>query len=284
MQGRIHSIETFGTVDGPGIRFVLFMQGCAMQCQYCHNPDTWDLKGGRTVSVDEMVAEIEPYIGYYRRSKGGLTVTGGEPTLQAAFVEQVFREVKKRWNLHTTLDSNGYSDANHVAGLLEVTDLVLLDLKHIDREKHIALTAVPNDRMLRFARHLSNIGKKMWIRHVFIPGVNDDEEDLLDLGRFIGTLNNVEKLELLPYHMMGIYKWEQMGKAYPGAHFRSPTEEEAARANELIHQGIAEGKAGRQAPSAIAAGADRPDLTADETTPTVEINNASFEGSRAAHR
>ncbi|MCL6458596.1 MAG: pyruvate formate lyase-activating protein [Gorillibacterium sp.] len=283
MEGRIHSIETFGTVDGPGIRFVLFMQGCALQCQYCHNPDTWDLKGGRALSVKEMVDEIEPYIVYYRRSKGGLTITGGEPTLQAQFVEEVFRECKKRWNLHTALDSNGFCEPENVAGLIEATDLVLLDLKHIDRDKHIALTAQPNDRMLRFARYLSDIGKKVWIRHVFIPGINDDEEDLLNLGRFIGTLNNVEKLELLPYHTMGIFKWEQMGKAYPGADFRSPTEEESARANELIQQGIAEGKAGRQAPSAIAAGADRA-ASSFATATTVDINTAAFEGNRANHR
>jgi len=284
MQGRIHSVETFGTVDGPGIRFVLFMQGCALQCQYCHNPDTWEMKGGREVTSEEIADEIAPYLTYYRRSKGGLTVTGGEPTLQASFVEELFRECKRRWNLHTTLDSNGFCEPEHVAGLIEVTDLVLLDLKHIDRDKHIALTAQPNDRMLRFARYLSDVGKKVWIRHVFIPGVNDDEEDLLNLGRFIGTLNNVEKLELLPYHTMGIYKWEQMGKAYPGAHFRTPTDEEIARANRLIAQGIEEGKNGKQAPAAIAAGADRKPIPAVQAETEVGTNAAAFEGHRATHR
>jgi pyruvate formate lyase activating enzyme len=284
MQGRIHSVETFGTVDGPGIRFVLFMQGCALQCQYCHNPDTWEMKGGRVVTVEEMADEIAPYLNYYRRSKGGLTVTGGEPTLQSDFVEALFRECKRRWQLHTTLDSNGFCDPDHVAGLIEVTDLVLLDLKHIDRDKHIALTAQPNDRILRFARYLSDIGKKVWIRHVFIPGVNDDEEDLLNLGRFIGTLDNVEKLELLPYHTMGIYKWEELGKAYPGAHFRSPNDEEIARANRLIAEGIQQGKDGKQAPSAIAVGADRRSAPVAQAATEVATNAAAFEGSRSAHR
>lgn len=270
MQGRIHSVETFGTVDGPGIRFVLFTQGCALQCQYCHNPDTWEMKGGREVTVDEMVDEIAPYLNYYRRSNGGLTVTGGEPTLQAGFVERLFREVKRRWNLHTTLDSNGFCEPSHVTGLLEVTDLVLLDIKHIDRDKHISLTAQPNDRMLRFARHLSDINKKVWIRHVFIPGINDDEEDLLNLGRFIGSLDNVEKIDILPYHSLGVFKWEQMGKAYPGADFREPTDEEVHRAKRLIDQGIEEGKNGKQAPAAIAVGADRKPKASSSAEPEAE--------------
>ncbi|MEO2207075.1 pyruvate formate-lyase-activating protein [Paenibacillus pabuli] len=237
VNGHIHSLETFGTVDGPGIRFVLFMQGCHLKCQYCHNPDTWALDGGRDMSVEEVLAEIEPYLTYYRSSGGGLTVSGGEPTLQAHFVGQVFKEVKQRWGLHTTLDSNGYNEPDRILDLLDHTDLVMLDLKHIDDEKHIKLTGKSNERTLRMARWLSDHGRKMWIRHVYVPGIHDDEQDLLNLGRYIGTLKGVEKFEILPYHQMGIYKWQGLGKVYPLDGVPSPTEEEVERAYRLIEQG-----------------------------------------------
>ncbi|MGR6126880.1 pyruvate formate-lyase-activating protein [Paenibacillus sp. SER-28] len=237
LKGHIHSLETFGTVDGPGIRFVLFMQGCLLKCQYCHNPDTWALNEGNPMTLEEVLAEIEPYLAYYRSSGGGLTVSGGEPTLQAHFVAELFKEVKRRWNLHTTLDSNGFNDAGRIHELLDVTDLVLLDIKHIDNDKHIKLTGKSNDRMLSTARWLSEQGRKMWIRHVFVPGIHDDEQDLLNLGRFIGTLNGVEKFEILPYHQMGVYKWEMLGKEYPLEGVPSPTDEEVQRAYRLIEEG-----------------------------------------------
>ncbi|UHA72841.1 pyruvate formate-lyase-activating protein [Paenibacillus sp. 481] len=237
LSGRIHSIETFGTVDGPGIRFILFMQGCALKCQYCHNRDTWSLTAGKEMSMAEVVAEMEPYLAYYRASGGGLTVSGGEPTLQAQFVQELFREVKTRWNMHTTLDTNGVNEAMRLESLFEVTDLILLDIKHINTEKHIHLTGVSNLRTLETARYLSERGKKMWIRHVVVPGINDDSEDLFQLGRFIGTLNGVEKVELLPYHQMGVYKWEQLGEVYPLAGVASPNAEQMVRAQQLIEQG-----------------------------------------------
>ncbi|BFH61635.1 MULTISPECIES: pyruvate formate-lyase-activating protein [Paenibacillus] len=237
IKGHIHSLETFGTVDGPGIRFVLFMQGCLLKCQYCHNPDTWALDEGKEMTVEEVLAEIEPYLTYYRSSGGGLTVSGGEPTLQSHFVAELFKEVKKRWNLHTTLDSNGFNEAERIHQLLEVTDLVLLDIKHIDDEKHIKLTGKSNERTLRTAQWLSEHGRKMWIRHVYVPGIHDQEEDLINLGRFIGTLKGVEKFEILPYHQMGIYKWEALGKEYPLQGVPSPTEEEVQRAYRLIEEG-----------------------------------------------
>ncbi|WP_018886415.1 pyruvate formate-lyase-activating protein [Paenibacillus massiliensis] len=240
LKGHIHSLETFGTVDGPGIRFVLFMQGCLLKCQYCHNPDTWALNEGNPMELEEVLAEIEPYLSYYRSSGGGLTVSGGEPTLQAKFVAELFRAVKERWNLHTTLDTNGFNDADRIHELLEVTDLVMLDLKHIDNEKHIKLTGKSNERMLETARWLSDQGRKMWIRHVFVPGIHDDEDDLRNLGRFIGTLQGVEKFEILPYHQMGVYKWEMLGKEYPLEGVPSPTEEEVQRAYRLIEKGRAE--------------------------------------------
>lgn len=237
LKGRIHSLETFGTVDGPGIRFVLFMQGCLLKCQYCHNPDTWSLTDGKEMTLEEVLAEIEPYLNYYRPSGGGLTVSGGEATLQAPFVTELFREVKKRWNLHTTLDTNGYNEGPKIIELLDVTDLVMLDLKHIDNEKHIKLTGKPNERMLNMAKWLSKEGRSMWIRYVLVPGLTDDEQDLLDLGRFIGELNAVEKFEILPYHQMGIYKWQELGWSYPLEGVPSPTEAEVQRAYKLIEEG-----------------------------------------------
>ncbi|OWR28757.1 pyruvate formate-lyase 1-activating enzyme [Saccharibacillus sp. O23] len=236
-KGRVHSLETFGTVDGPGIRFVLFMQGCLMKCQYCHNPDTWNFDGGQEMTVDEVLAEIEPYLNYYRSSGGGLTISGGEPTLQAGFVAEVFSEAKKRWNLHTTLDSNGFNNAEKLEYLLDVTDLVLLDIKHIDNDKHKVLTGVSNEQTLRTAKWLSDHGKKMWIRHVFVPGIHEDENNLRDLGKFIGTLNGVEKFEILPYHQMGIYKWKELGREYPLEGVPSPTEDQVQRAYRLIEEG-----------------------------------------------
>lgn len=237
IKGRVHSLETFGTVDGPGIRFVLFLQGCLLKCQYCHNPDTWSLTDGKEMSVEDVLAEIEPYLNYYRSSGGGLTVSGGEPTLQAHFVTELFREVKSRWNLHTTLDTNGFNEMNKIHELLEVTDLVLLDLKHIDNEKHVKLTGKSNERMLQTAQWLSDHKQSMWVRHVFVPGIHDDEEDLKSLGRFIGNLNGVEKFEILPYHQMGIYKWKDLGWDYPLEGVPSPSEEEVNRAYQLIEQG-----------------------------------------------
>ncbi|KKO52111.1 pyruvate formate-lyase-activating protein [Paenibacillus sp. DMB20] len=237
IKGHVHSLETFGTVDGPGIRFVLFMQGCLLKCQYCHNPDTWGLNEGQEMTVAEVLAEIEPYLPYYRSSGGGLTVSGGEPTLQFPFVTQVFQEAKRRWNLHTTLDSNGYNEPDKIRELLENTDLVLLDLKHINDEKHIKLTGKSNERTLKMARWLSDNGRKMWIRHVYVPGIHEEEEDLLNLGRFIGTLSGVEKFEILPYHQMGVYKWEALGKTYPLEGVPSPTEAEVERAYRLIEEG-----------------------------------------------
>jgi len=237
MKGRIHSFDTFGTVDGPGIRFVLFMQGCALQCLYCHNPDSWEMNAGRAMEVEEVLAEIEPYLEYYRRSGGGITVTGGEPTLQAPFVARLFAECKRRWGLHTALDSNGFCEPSHARQLLEATDLVLLDLKQLNPQKHLALTSQPNNRMLAFAHELDRMSVPVWIRHVLVPGWTDDADDLRALGEFIGSLSNVEKLELLPYHRMGVYKWQQLGKAYPLEHCPVPTELEVSRARRLIEEG-----------------------------------------------
>jgi pyruvate formate lyase activating enzyme len=240
MVGRIHSCETFGTLDGPGIRFVLFMQGCPLRCQFCHNPDSWDIRAGKLMTLDEVLAEIEPYVSFYRPHGGGLTVSGGEPLVQAPFVTRLFREAKKRWGITTALDTSGMCEPGQADELLDETDLVLLDLKAMGPELHKELTGQPQDRILRFARHLSDRGKKMWIRRVLIPGVNDSAKELLALGRFIGSLNGVEKIEVLPYHKMGVHKWHLLGITYPLEGVESPGEKEVARAHRLIAQGVAE--------------------------------------------
>jgi pyruvate formate lyase activating enzyme len=238
MRGRIHSIETFGTVDGPGIRFIVFMQGCALQCAYCHNPDTWDMQGeGRTVTVDEMIEEIEPYVHYYKSSGGGITVSGGEPTLQAPFVAELFAECKRRFGLHTALDTSGFCDPGHAKELLKVTDLVLLDMKMMNREQHISLTGQPNDRILAFAEHLYSIGKPAWVRRVVVPGLTDGEKDLHDLGVFLAGMTNVEKVEILPYHRFGVNKWKQLGRLYPLEGIPEATEQDARRAQEIMERG-----------------------------------------------
>jgi pyruvate formate lyase activating enzyme len=236
MKGRIHSMETFGTVDGPGIRFVLFMQGCALQCRFCHNPDTWDTATGRQVTVDEILQEIEPYLPYYRGSGGGITVTGGEPTLQAPFVAQLFKACKERFGLHTALDSSGFCDTTNASELIDYTDLVLLDLKQINKEKHEWLTTQPNDQILTFAKWLSERNKPAWIRHVLIPGITDQPEDLIALGEFMGQLANVEKFELLPYHRMGVYKWQQLGRVYELEGVPAPSDREVERARQIIEE------------------------------------------------
>jgi pyruvate formate lyase activating enzyme len=243
--GRVHSLETFGTMDGPGIRFVLFLQGCPLRCWYCHNPDTWDPSAGREMSVEAVLAEIEPYLDYYWQSGGGITISGGEPALQAPFVAALLREAKRRFFLHTAIDTSGFCDPlrAEACGLLDTVDLVLLDLKLMDAARHEDLTGQPNDRILRFARHLSDTGRRMWIRHVLIPGVTDRREDLLALGRFLGTLRGVEKFELLPYHRMGVYKWQQLGIPYTLEGVREPAPQEIERAKRLIDEGRREAAA-----------------------------------------
>lgn len=236
-KGRIHSLETFGTVDGPGIRFVLFMQGCALRCLYCHNPDTWNKGEGREVTVEEILSEIEPYIPYYSRSEGGLTVSGGEPTLQAPFVAELFREVKERWNLHTALDSSGFCDPADAGELMKYTDLVLLDLKEMDAERHEALTSRSNERIHRFAHYLNEIGKPVWARFVLVPGLTDSEDNLTRLGAFIEPMKNIEKLEILPYHRLGVYKWETLGLDYKLKDVPEATQDDVARAEKWVEEG-----------------------------------------------
>lgn len=236
--GRVHSLETFGTVDGPGIRFVLFLQGCALRCRFCHNPDTWDTTTGKVMTVAEVIEEIRPYVDYYKRSKGGVTVSGGEPTLQAPFVAALFRAVRQELGLHTALDSSGFCEPHHVeeTGLFEATDLVLLDLKMINELKHQALTTQSNKRILGFARYLAEIRQHLWIRHVVIPSVTDHSDDLVELGQFIKKLGTVSKLELLPYHTMGKYKWEQLGLEYTLNDVQPPNKVQMQRVESIVRE------------------------------------------------
>lgn len=237
--GFVHSTETFGLVDGPGVRFVVFMQGCPMRCRYCHNPDTWAVNVGQAVEPDAILEKALRYRTYWKET-GGITVSGGEPLLQVDFVYSLFKAAKAE-GVHTALDTSGivftrnepaFSKLNE---LLSVTDLVLLDLKHIDNDAHRDLTRLGNDAVLEFARYLSEIGKPVWIRHVLVPGVNDDEASLVRLSEFISTLSNVHRVEVLPYHTFGVHKWENLGIPYTLEGVNPPDAESVAVAEKLLH-------------------------------------------------
>ena len=241
MIGRIHSFESFGTVDGPGIRFVTFMQGCPLRCKYCHNPDTW-LAGGTEYTVEEVAARAVKYRSYFG-DKGGVTVSGGEPLLQIDFVIELFKILKAQ-GVNTCVDTSGIafnaeneeSVKKHKA-LLEVADLFLLDIKHIDDEAHQALTSRSNAHTLAFAKFLSDNGKRMWIRHVLVPGYTDDDTALERLSEFISTLKTVEHIEVLPYHTMGEVKYQKLGYDYPLKGVQPPDKERVENAKRILLKG-----------------------------------------------
>lgn len=243
MTGRIHSYESFGTVDGPGIRFVIFFQGCPMRCKYCHNPDTWEVGGGREVSAEDAVKEALKYKSYFGQ-KGGVTATGGEPMLQLSFLTELFSRLKAK-GVHTCLDTSAapfpaeeHADRSAFDELLNVTDLVLLDIKHIDEEAHRALTGRSGAHARAFANYLSERGKPMWIRHVLVPGITDDDGALLRLKAFIDGLKTVEKVEVLPYHTLGIAKYRALGMEYPLEGVRPPEKERVQNARMILCGGI----------------------------------------------
>ena len=230
---KVHSIESFGTVDGPGIRFVLFLQGCHLQCKYCHNRDTWDINGGDYKSLDEIYNKIINYKNYIYPN-GGVTVTGGEPLLQVHFLISLFEKLKND-GIHTCIDTSGMvSISKDIQKLLSLTDLILLDIKHIDNEKCKALVGVGNTLELNFARYLSDNNIPMWIRQVIVPGFTDSKEDLLKLKEFILSLKTVEKVELLPYHNMGAYKWEKLGETYSLENVSPATPDDIERAKKIL--------------------------------------------------
>lgn len=232
--GVVHSFETFTTVDGPGIRFILFLSNCPLRCKYCHNPDTWACKG-KEYSVDDIVNEILKYKNYYKN--GGVTISGGEPLLQIDFVIEIFKKLKK-YNMHTAIDTSGSTfNENQIEKFDELnkyTDLYLLDIKEIDEKKHIELTGKSNKNILEFAQYLSKNNKKVWIRHVIVPTINLDKEDLIKTKEFIDTLNNVERVDVLPYHTLGVHKYKELGLKYPLEGVRTPTSEEIKFAKEIL--------------------------------------------------
>lgn len=237
IKGRIHSFESFGTVDGPGIRFVVFMQGCPLRCIYCHNRDTWDVGKGSLYTPGEVIDELKKYLSYINFSGGGITVTGGEPTLQAEFVCEVFKLAKKL-GIHTAVDTSGFVDKDKVEELLEYTDLVLLDIKHAEEEKHKRITGVESVKCKEFARFVSEKGIPIWIRYVLVPGFTDGGEDLELAADFIKELKSVEKIEVIPYHSMGAYKWNELGFEYELKGVREPSFDEVKNAQLILEKGL----------------------------------------------
>ena len=230
---KVHSIESFGTVDGPGIRFVLFLQGCHLKCKYCHNRDTWDINGGEYKSLEDIFEKIIKYKNYIHPN-GGVTVTGGEPLLQAKFLIELFKKLKKE-NIHTCIDTSGMIPlTDDIKYLLSLTDLVLLDIKHINSTKCKDLVGFNNEKELNFAKYLSDNNIHMWIRQVLIPSLTDDQNDLLKLKNFISKLKTVDKVEILPYHNMGKYKWKQLGINYELENIRCITDEDIIKAKKIL--------------------------------------------------
>ena len=222
--GHVHSTIVGGAVDGPGMRFVLFMSGCQMRCLYCHNPDSWDRQGGTQRTVDDVIAEIGKY-SLFLKAAGGLTVSGGEPLVQAEFVHEVMRRCKQEYGLHTALDTNGLLAKKLSDDWFDVVDLVLLDIKHIDPKKHKRLTSAHLEPVIEFAQRRARMGKPTWIRYVLVPGYTDDVNDVERLATFVSSLKNVERVEILPFHKMGEFKWKEVGARYALTETPAPTPE-----------------------------------------------------------
>ncbi len=239
MLGRIHSLESFGTVDGPGIRLVVFLQGCPMRCLYCHNPDTWDINGGSNITADEIIEKFLKNRSFY--SHGGITVTGGEPLLQTDFLLELFGKAKEQ-KIHTCIDTSGCTfnpdDTEKIDELLNLTDLVMLDIKHINSSVHKILTEQENTNILAFAKHLASKNIPVWIRHIIVDGYTDKPEDLIKLGEFLGTLKNLKALDVLPYHTMGVNKYKKLGLPYRLEGVPALSLNDAVKAKEHILKGI----------------------------------------------
>ena len=238
LKGYVHSTESFGSVDGPGVRFLIFLQGCAMRCRYCHNADTWRVGVGTEMTAGELLDRAERYRSYWG-TEGGITVSGGEPLLQIEFLTELFREAKRR-GIHTCVDTAGQPFSreepffSRFRELLRYTDLLLVDIKHIDCAAHQKRTGHKNDNILDMLRFLSDEQKPVWIRHVLVPGVTDDDRMLHRLRAFIDTLQNVQKIEVLPYHAMGAYKWKELGLAYTLDNTPPPAAERVQNAERIL--------------------------------------------------
>lgn len=248
MEGYIHSTESFGTVDGPGIRFVVFFQGCPMRCKYCHNPDTWTPGEGEKRTAESILKEYDGLKEFLKG--GGITCTGGEPMLQIDFLTELFEKAKSK-NIHTCLDTSGITftpdNTEKFERLLRSTDLVMLDIKHIDPVKHKELTKQENENILKFARFVSDRGVEIWIRHVVVPGITDDPVYLERLGHFLADLKTLKALDVLPYHTMGKVKYENLGLEYPLGDTPAMSKEGAVKAREEILKGLKEELALRKA-------------------------------------
>lgn len=241
-KGFVHSVESFGSVDGPGIRFLIFLQGCPMRCQFCHNPDSWKTGIGEERTADELLDQAERFRAYWG-DNGGITVSGGEALLQIDFLLELFEKAKQR-GIGTCLDTSAQLFTRKspffekFERLMELTDTVLLDIKHIDDEEHRKLTRYSNANILDCARYLSEIDKPVWIRHVLIPGITDKDEYLVRLRDFLSTLHNIERIEVLPYHTLGVYKYEKLGIDYPLKDVQPPAAERVANANDILQQAL----------------------------------------------
>lgn len=237
-KGYIHSIETFGSVDGPGVRFIIFFAGCPMRCQFCHNPDTWKMTDGEESTADELIEKALRYKDYWG-DKGGITVSGGEPLMQPDFLLELLKKAKEK-GINTCIDTSGapYTESepfySKFTEIMKYTDLVMLDIKHIDAEGHKILTKRENDNILALATKLSDMGVKMWIRHVLVPERNDRDDYLIRLREFIDTLKTVEKVEVLPYHTLGVHKWQTLGIPYELEGIDPPTKERVANARKIL--------------------------------------------------
>ena len=233
IKGKLHSYESCGTVDGPGLRYIIFTQGCPLRCKFCHNPDTWKMADATyEESAEYVVNEIKRYKPFFKNG-GGMTMTGGEPLMQPKFAKEVFRLCQED-GIHTALDTSGIYLNDEIKEVLKSVDLVLLDLKCMDPEIHEELTKVPLEPVLKFAKYLAEIGKPVWIRHVLVPGITDRDDLLEKLADFITTLPNVEKVEILPYHNLGEYKWEELGRDYELKDVEPPTLERVENAKKII--------------------------------------------------
>ena len=238
IKGRIHSVESFGSADGPGVRYIVFLKGCNMRCQYCHNPDTWAKDGGELMTPEEVLKKALRYKTYWKE-KGGITVSGGEALLQIDFVTELFRLAKEK-GVNTCLDTSGNPFSleepfkSKFDELMKYTDLFMLDIKHMDDAAHRKLTGQTNQNILEMAAYLSDHGKAMWIRHVLVPGITTEEDELYRLRSFLDTLKTVEQVEVLPYHTLGVFKWKELGIPYQLEGVDPPTKEQIDRAKEIL--------------------------------------------------
>lgn len=238
IKGRIHSVESFGSADGPGVRYIVFLKGCNMRCQYCHNPDTWAKDGGELMTSEEVLKKALRYKTYWKE-KGGITVSGGEALLQIDFVTELFRLAKEK-GVNTCLDTSGNPFSleepfkSKFDELMKYTDLFMLDIKHMDDAAHRKLTGQTNQNILEMAAYLSDHGKAMWIRHVLVPGITTEEDELYRLRSFLDTLKTVERVEVLPYHTLGVFKWKELGIPYQLEGVDPPTKEQIDRAKEIL--------------------------------------------------